>query len=369
MGDSQTAIERLGSFKASFNEYSVNALFQKYEDIGFIYPEKMAIIKPFLQEIKHNWRTLKSSKEELMWILCIDPPENNDFASVSVIKQSNFGLLAQHLVSNGNPFMSLRIMLYAQHRAEYICDENDVTSSQNWFRPNNRYAYKIFASISKKLGPNVSSIRHYEYLHQPLKKIANYTNASYLTEEIDTRDAELEEFVEAQYGNVFVRAEEIDKEDITLENMDTLYKQYDMRRYRRILKIKNISTKKVIACAIANRSPIGLNFSFIENRCYYIIDQNLPERTHLEVLSLLNSQLKETYIDFDLQCIPIVTDTKTSAYLQMMAANYIRVYVQSIWLREGFSAWYDHIASFLERIEAKEKRTERMSEKSQRSQA
>jgi len=43
----------------------------------------------------------------------------------------------------------------------------------------------------------------------------------------------------------------------------------------------------------------------------------------------------------------------------MMAANYIRVYVQSIWLREGFSAWYDHIASFLEKIEAREKRTEK----------
>jgi hypothetical protein len=71
------------------------------------------------------------------------------------------------------------------------------------------------------------------------------------------------------------------------------------------------------------------------------------------MLSVMNNYAAKVYDDFELGKVPIVTDESTSESLQTLGAELRRVYVQSIWLREGFAQWYEHIRSFLSRIESK----------------
>lgn len=356
MANSVATRDPLVNQRAAFNAYSVEALFKKYSEIGFLYPEKLNLLLPFIEQIKKNWRTLKDCPEELLWILTKETPNTDDFASVSVIKQSNYGLLAQHLVSNGNPYLSLKVMLDAQFRAEHICTEDEVRSSQNWFRPKNRYAHRIFASMYNKLGPESAFIRSYDYLHFKTSDILPYHTNQYRVEEVVTADTELIEFVKSEYSNVFVRAEELDQKDILLNELNEKHKKHGLFRYRRICKIINNESNTIKACVIANRSPLGLNFSFLENRCYYITDSQLKEPELFSTLSVMNNYAAQVYDDIALGSIPIVTDASTSSSLQKLGANFIRVYVQSIWLREGFSEWYNHINSFLSKIERKLRR-------------
>ncbi len=353
MGQLPEAQDSITNVRADFNKYSVDALFNKYAEIGFLYPEKLEILRPFFDKIKSNWKLLKECPEELLWILTLQNTSKNNFSSVSVIKQSNYGLLAQHLVSDGNPFLSLKVMLDAQFRAEHICSEDEVRSSQNWFRPNNRYAYRIFSSMFKRLGNEKAFIKHYDYLHLSLDSILPYDNQSYLIEEVDGYDAQLVDFVSTQYSKVFVRAEELDQKDILLKTLNNQYQKYGLSRYRRICKIIDQKTNQIKACVIANRSPLGLNFSFLENRCYYITDKTVREPELFAMLSVMNNYAAKVYDDFELGKVPIVTDESTSESLQTLGAELIRVYVQSIWLREGFAQWYEHIRSFLSRIESK----------------
>ena len=356
MGNSIAAQDSLVNLRADFNKYSVDALFEKYAEIGFLYPEKLSLLKPFLNKIKANWKILKESPEELLWILSIQNGNQENFASVSGIKQSNYGLLAQHLVSDGNPFLTLKVMLDAQFRAEHLCSEDEVRSTQNWFRPNNRYAYRIFSSMYKKLGNEKAFIKQYEYLHLDVADIMPYSNQNYRIEEVTGYDIELIEFVKEQYSNVFVKAEELDQQDILLNTLNNKYEKYGLKRYRRICKVINQETNQIKACIIANRSPIGLNFSFLENRCYYITDNTVKEPELFAMLSVMNNYAAKVYDDFELGKVPIVTDELTSRSLQTLGANLIRIYVQSIWLREGFSQWHKHIHSFLLRIESKLKK-------------
>jgi len=102
---------------------------------------------------------------------------------------------------------------------------------------------------------------------------------------------------------------------------------------------------------ILNAAPLGINFSYLENRAYYVLAENLRNEERLEVLRFMNIQAKSFYKDLSLGAIPIVTDKKSSEALQKLDARWLREYLQSIWLREGFSQWYEHIASFLEKIE------------------
>ncbi len=351
MTSSTPKSQSFNGYDIHFNQNTVADLFQKYEDIGFIYPAKKEFLAPHFQQIKSNWEKLQGTSEDLLWMMTNDQKKEKHFASISVWKSSNYGLLAQHLVSDGNPFLSLKVMLAAQYRAEHHYDESQVRSSQNWFRPDNRYAFRIFASMFEKLGNEKASLLRFEYLHQSLDKIGEKKQNQFEINEVTGIDTELISFVKKQYGNVFVRAEELDQEDVQLRKIAADFKKYGMDRSRKVLKIKDKESKKVIACIIANRAPIGLNFSFFENRAYYILDENLSKIQRTKLLPVMNQQIKTYYADFEFQKIPIATDGQTAEVLQEQGAHFFKTYMQSIWMREGFAQWYEHIESFLQRIE------------------
>lgn len=344
--------KQFDAFKIKFNETSVATLFKKYESIGFIYPAKKALLQPYFDQITKNWKRLLQGKEDLLWILT---NRNNEahFASISVWKQSNYGLMAQHLVSDGNPFLSLKVMLAAQFKAEHHYNNQEVRSSQNWFRPDNRYAYRIFASMFKKLGPNRASLIPFHYLHLKLDDIAVSRSKNYSIEEVTGKDAELIRFVKKEHGAVFLKAEELDQEDIQFSTLGKKFQKHGLHRSRKVLKIKDQSSGKVMACIVANRAPLGLNFSFLENRAYYILDKNLKAGKRHKVLKAMNQAIQSYYNDLELQAIPIVTDEVSADLLEKQGAVFFKKYMQSIWLREGFPMWYDHIHSFLQKIEAR----------------
>ena len=338
----------------AFNKISVSKLFKKYESIGFIYPEKKVILQPYWSKIKSNWKKLLQNPNDLLWILTTDQQQAEKFASVSVIKQGNYGLLAQHLVSEGNPFLSLKVMLAAQHRAEHSYNEHEVKSSQNWFRPNNRYAFRVFASMLDRLGSNKANLRAFQYLLMPLKCICQAESDKYYATEIQSPQSEFLSFIENQYGRVFIQGEELDQEDLMLKKLNALYQKSGLQRKRRIILIKSKVTNQVTACIIANRAPLGLNFSFLENRAYYIVGKNMNRAEIPTLLKFMNSQIKSFYRDLALGAIPIVTDLpEKEAFEKIKGAQFIRSYMQSIWLREGFSEWYAHIQAFLQRIEGR----------------
>ena len=343
---------RFEDFNVALNQEEVHHLFQQYEQIGFLYPAKKALLAPHLKEITHNWETLINSKEEFLWVLTHQ--HNNNYSSVCAWKQSNYCMLAQHLVSTGNPFLSLKVMLASQFRAEYCFSKNEVNASQNWFRPNNRYAYRVFASMYKKLGPKKSNLRAFDYLHLLLTKINTPTKNDFIAEPISGIDLEFIQFVQQQYGEVFVQAEELNQNDLELTSMNQLYQSYGLQRYRRIVNFRCKSNKQIVASAIINRAPLGINFSFLENRTYYIISEDLTSQERLQLIEEMNDAVKAFYQDFALQVIPIVTDGTSSKILQQLSAKFLRVYMQSIWMRSGFALWFDHIYSFLKRIEGRQ---------------
>lgn len=347
-------LQRAKTLPIQLNGKTTTGLFKKYEEIGFLYPEKKALLKPHFQQISENWETLLNSKEELLWMMTTDKQRvEKDFASITAWKQSNYCFFAQHLISSGNPMMSLKVLLAAQDKAQYHHDELDIRCCQNWFRPKNRYAYRVFASIYNKLGAEKSSLLLFQYLHLSLENIEKQTQKDFLIEEVLGKDEELITFVQQQYGGVFVRGEELDQEDIQLDNIDAIYRKYNLSRRRKILKIREVKTQKVVACVVANRGPLGLNFSFLENRAYYIVDKDLVASKRKSLVQTMNAAIKSFYKTLELQSIPIVTDAATSTELQAQQAVFQREYMQSVWMREGFSDWYDHIYSFLQRIEGR----------------
>jgi hypothetical protein len=340
-------------FGIQINEFDAAQLFHKYESTGFIYPSKKRLLAPYFLTIQQNWEQMLRQQNNLLWILNT-PEAQEHFASITFWKQSNHGLFAQHLVSTGKPTLSLKVMLAAQYATEVCSEKNEINSSQNWFRPSNRYAYRIFASMFDELGDQKAFLREYQYLHLPLPAIPATHNEQLVVEQITGIDQPFIEFVKKEQGQVFVTAEELDQEDIELAELGEKYQAQGLYRSRRVYVIKDPKTRELLACLIANRAPLGINFSFLENRAYYILKKELSAETRVAVLRAINQIAKTCYTNFELQAIPIVTDKLSSELLQSQGAIFQRTYIQSIWLRAGFLQWYDHIYSFLRKLETRE---------------
>ena len=108
----------LEDFDVILNGISVGKLFEKYEEIGFIYPAKKELLGPHWPAINQHWKKLVEEGENLFWLLVNkDHGCSENFVSVSFFRQNNHCMMAQHLVSSGNPFLSLKVLLAAQFRA------------------------------------------------------------------------------------------------------------------------------------------------------------------------------------------------------------------------------------------------------------
>ena len=342
-----------GYLQTQFNGSDIKSLFQRYEEIGFLYPAKKKILAPHLDVISNNWSALQKSDEELLWIFTSTAREQRDFASVCAWKYNNYGLQAQHLVSNGNPLLSLKIMMASQYKAEHLCTAREVRSSQNWFRPENRYAFRVFASMYRTLGPDRAFLKKFRYVQLGLGAITKPEKKRYIIREIDGVNLELIRFVNQTYGKVYCQAEELDQRDIQLHRLNNIYQKYGLERSRKVFLVKCQYNQKVVACAIANKAPLGLNFSFLENRLVYIIDESLDANARKGLLMELNHEMSHSYQSFPLGVLPIVTDEITGDILINQGAAHFKDYMQSIWLREGFSQWFDHIKSFYDRIKGR----------------
>jgi len=70
----------------------------------------------------------------------------------------------------------------------------------------------------------------------------------------------------AARGSIYVVAEEELEQDVELNAVDELYRGVGLRRTRQVLAGLSRNKEEPIGAAIAYRGPLGLNFSYLENR-------------------------------------------------------------------------------------------------------
>ncbi len=119
---------------------------------------------------------------------------------------------------------------------------------------------------------------------------------------------------EANRSSVYLAAEGLDSDDLTLESVDELYRQADLRRYRSIYVAEHRNHEQIVGIALAYRGPLGFNFSFLENRCDLIVSNLLNDETRQEVITTLVCAVAEQYADFPPQIIPVIGDQRDATF-------------------------------------------------------
>jgi hypothetical protein len=342
-------LPRLSELHAAYgvqvNAIGVSELFDLYERTGFLYPDKAARLTPHIEQVRENWRRMLLGGESLLYVLTAGDEERGR-ASLAVWRTTLKGWMSQHLVSESNPYASRAVMLDA---AAAIILKGVDESAQNWFRPENRFPTRVFGSMVQTIGESLSSVQRHAYFSLP-KKISLPSAGGIRTVAYNSsHKGALSAIATATRGRIYVTAEELTG-DVEFEALDELYRRVGLRRTRRVWLAYRGNKNEPIGAAIAYRGPLGLNFSYLENRCDLLLHPTLPESEALSVVASLLKASSVAYRDFELDEIPVIADQIAVPALLKLGVDFVRHYCQGIWLKEGHPGFYRHVDGFYSKL-------------------
>jgi hypothetical protein len=350
--DLSSALE--ADFRIQVNALGVDDLFALYERAGFLYPAKAARLTPHLDVVRDNWRRLLQAGDSLLYVVTAGN-EADGYASVAVWRTTHDSWVWQHLVCEGNPLRSRAVMLGGLVR----CVRREIgDSQQNWFRPENRFPARVFGTMEGSLGGSLASVRQHLYFAVPrldgrLHAIAacapHRTDGMQIVPYDPSRHEALCALAALARGRVYVAAEALDR-DVDLQAVDCLYRSVGLRRTRQVWVAYQHGSDRPAGAALAYRGPLGLNFSFLENRCDLLLHPQLSQADAAAVSESLMAAVLPAYADFELDDVPVVADDAAAPALQALGGQFLRNYCQGIWLKDGQPQLYRHVDRFYTRL-------------------
>jgi len=341
------------AYGVQVNALSVCEIFALYEHTGFLYPEKAARLFSHLGQVRENWRRMLAAGKSLLYVLTAGDKKRGR-ASLAVWRTTHNGWMSQHLVCENNPYASRAVMLAAAAAAiRKGCD----LSAQNWFRPENRFPAREFGSMVQTIGKSLSSVQRHSYFALPRTLVLPTEKRIRVVPYSPSHREALLEIASAARGRVYVVAEELEQ-DVEFKAVDELYRGVGLRRTRHVWLAYRANKEEPIGAAIAYRGPLGMNFSYLENRSDLLLHPTLPESEVSQAASSLLNASSAAYEDFELDEIPVIAEEMAAHVLFKLGAEFLRHYCQGIWLKDGHPGFYRHVDGFYSRLLARVEKRE-----------
>lgn len=279
------------------NAISTEELFARYRRAGFLYPAKLERLSPHWAEVSRNWRCA--------------------------------------------------VMLAGQEIR--IRDGLDA-SFRNWYRTVNRLPARVFGTAASELGSDLAAVATCTLMACTPWPAPPDPDIQVEEPHAPGEIAALRSLAAETRSAAYVRAEELDVDDLQLDGVDSLYRLVGLRRFRRIWLAWMPGDAHPLDAAIVFRGPMGLNFSVLENRCDLLIASRVPEDRVASITRALLARAGEAYEDYTLGIFPVVTDARTAALAASQDLRVLRRYCQSVWLRNGYPGWYRQLERFYTRL-------------------
>jgi hypothetical protein len=339
----------LGSYETlgcRVNEIEPEALLHAYDRAGFLYSQKQERIRPYLPLILDNLRLALRAGRELVRVVTWGDPQASAFASLMLWRNTFCSFVTQHLVCIGGPAGSRAVILGTQGEA---VREGFHRAGQCWFSPENRFSSRVFGRIVGGLGTEHAAVYPNVLLQMPLSVVRDLHGAAVRVESA-ADPGEIRGFLQAQGRAVYAAAEELDR-DLSLAEVDALYRTAGLSRTRSVRAAYLPGTASPAGIAVACRSPLGLNLSFLENRCDLILDAGLAPARQREAAAALLRAVAPAYASFEPGYVPVVCPADDAWVVEQLGGMRVREYCQSAWTSEAFVDWYRYVESLYARVD------------------
>lgn len=327
------------------NTISVEELFQRYNDLGFIYPAKKQELAQNWDKIRHNWVQAYKLGGDILRVYTYRAP-TGEFATMTLWRSGQDGWTAEHLVAN-DPVAAMIMSLGVS--SDGISD--GIKYVESWYRPTNPYPNRLYSRAARYIGSSHSSIRVYNYLAVYPDNLKEHLTTKFISEEVTTGSPELFDLACETRGHIYAAGEGLTDHDLTLSTLHNLFQSVGLTRQRKVVLLYRPVEDVPVGAAIAYRGPLGFNLSLIENRCDILLGNSLTNDEILPAIATLIDGVRDRYKGFPPGYIPVTGDNKVQdAVLAASAGRVLRRYAHFGVTQDGFAKWYDSIVNIIGRV-------------------
>ncbi len=151
------------SINAKINVVTPEELFWWYAKTGFFYPSKKRKLTPYLPIVEDCWRKALKLGEDVFWIATVADAKTNSWASICNWRTTYSGWVSQHLIGTGHAAYPLMLMLATQTKVINESKNKPYQSFQNWYRPTNKYANKVFGLLGAAINKESRCVKEFAY--------------------------------------------------------------------------------------------------------------------------------------------------------------------------------------------------------------
>jgi hypothetical protein len=332
------------SHGCKINAVSLEDLLVRYEASKFLDRTKGDTLAPDLDAVSDTWERMLSAGEELRRVITFESEDGRRWGSVDAWLSGPGTWAVQHLAANGGGVGSRASILTSVARC--LADP-DFIAAESWFRPSNPFPHRVLGDSVDAIGEDVSSRSDCEYLAVNARCVPG-TRA--LVSEVRDAAGDLLDLLDL-LGRSHTKVNIVTKgvtRDLGLEGVDAIYRMVGLRRYRRTWLARSRSGD-CLGAVLAHRGPVGLNFSFLENRCDLVLFPGLAPELAADAAAGLLAAAADAYEDFSPGFIPVATPAACAPAVVWMGASAIRTtvvggqapeatYSHISWLRPGLAA-------------------------------
>jgi len=336
--DSRGSVEAYG---CTLNTLTVEQIFDQYERSGFLYTSKRERLAPVWSHVEDTWRRSIAATDAppIHVVLGHGDPASGHCSSLSLWRTTHGRIHSQHMVSCGDPLGTANLLMAAQDHLWFA----GSLAVENWFRANNRLPMRLFASCIDAVGPDHGCMMPRQLVRVPRVQAAYSDSGVSLHDVMHTECTEASDALERLAGRVVAASEDLRAGDVGLEHLDGLYQARGLQRRRRVMIAKDGVSGRILGIALAYRGPLGLSFSFLENRCDLYVTPTVEPDARMAIAMAIVHELDAWYADLPLMGVMCAVDPDLGMLMTAHGCEPGPVYTRTVWLRPGFCAWYQAI--------------------------
>jgi hypothetical protein len=250
-------------------------LWSFFRDTGFVDPVKEAILAPVLSQVRTTFAALRSQSSRVARSIIVRE-EGQIVGHVAGLRAYRRTWMLHHLAAvagkQAGGLVSQAVMEYLVHDAEF-------EHVRMWFLAGSRFPVRAFGGFARKVAdPQLSDLRRWNHFVVPVERRFDSQPLGFTVREAE--DAELalvERHLLSRERPLLVRAEDLTRGGLRLDEIDALFRSEGLQRLRRILVARREGV--VLGFALLELSSCGLNLSDATSSFrLFVLPDGEPER-------------------------------------------------------------------------------------------
>jgi hypothetical protein len=322
------------------HEVDFAAVWEHYRLARFLYPEKLARLKPVIGRIRSGWPTLLDAPADIFQ-LHLACSGRKILSSVCAFRDTDETFVLQHAVSQDQPWHMIDCI---QSLTAAMGDDPVARFVSMYFRPENRWPDRFVRTVRDVHPTELTGLSKRGYLVCNLGGSIGIPRFPAKVEEVgEDASPEVTSIATACLDHLQVAASGLGARQHDLKALGERYSRFGLRRERKILGAFRDGALAGVALCYASGFP--MNFSLLCSRVEILVHPEAPDRAEV-VRDLARAAFREAALRQEAVCTLLIDPEDAQAAVAGGFNNTGKQYRCFLWRRENEQGWPSCSAAF-----------------------